>query len=80
MSDVTTLPARVDSSTALEHRPATPHAMRVEDVCDALGLCRTTVNKLVRDGELRSFTIGRARRFTPEAVADFMATREAANR
>ncbi len=38
------------------------------DVCDMLQVSKTFLNRLVRDGKLRSYKIGRLRRFSLEDV------------
>jgi excisionase family DNA binding protein len=53
--------------------PATPLAGSVEHVADRLGVGRTTVYALIKEGHLASIKIGR-RRLVPEmAVEEFLA-------
>lgn len=46
--------------------------LRPEQVAKAMSVSRTAVYALMRSGELRSVRVGRSRRVTPEAVADFV--------
>jgi len=51
---------------------------RPNDLRERYGLSRDVVFKLIARGELRSFTIGRARFITAEAVEEFIREREQA--
>ena len=51
--------------------------LTVPEVCRVLKLGRTTVNGLIRTGELESVTVRRCRRVTPEAVTAFVARQQA---
>lgn len=46
--------------------------LKPEQVATALSVSRTVVYGLMRSGELGSVRVGRSRRITPEAVADFV--------
>ena len=52
-------------------------ALRPEEAAQLLGVSRSTLYELLRHGPSRgglaSFRIGRSRRITPEAIADFVA-------
>lgn len=57
-----------------EFSPAvTPLAYSVTDLTQLLGLCRTTVFALIRDGELASFKVGRRRLVPAGALQAFLA-------
>jgi len=49
--------------------------LTVEEAARRLGLGRTTVYGLIRDGELHSVRIGRARRIPAEALTDLVQRR-----
>lgn len=44
----------------------------VPEVADAFGVCAQTIRRLIANGELESFHIGRAVRVTKSAMLDFM--------
>ncbi|MFR9723558.1 helix-turn-helix domain-containing protein [Streptomyces sp. MS19] len=50
----------------------TPEALTVPEVMSALRLGRSKVYDLIRSGQLRSFTIGRARRVPADALTQFI--------
>ncbi|MFC5803135.1 helix-turn-helix domain-containing protein [Streptomyces formicae] len=52
--------------------PTTHEALTVPEVMSALRLSRFKVYDLIRSGELRSFTIGRARRIPADALRMFI--------
>jgi excisionase family DNA binding protein len=52
--------------------------LRPEEAAKALGVSRTTVFELMRSGALRSVKIGAARRVSATALADYVASLEAA--
>lgn len=51
----------------------TQAAYRPNDVAELLGVKRTTIFNLIRDGELSSFKIGHARVITAESILAFLA-------
>ncbi len=53
--------------------------LKIEEVVRILSLGRSQVYKLITSGELRSIKIGRSRRIPREALADFLASFEAAS-
>jgi excisionase family DNA binding protein len=56
---------------------ATPRAaFGPEEVAQALGVSRDTVDRLVARGELRSFRVGRRRLISADALRDFIDARE----
>ncbi|MFJ1927288.1 helix-turn-helix domain-containing protein [[Kitasatospora] papulosa] len=55
--------------------PTTHRALTVPEVMDALSLSRFTVYNLIRSRELKSITIGRARRIPAESLRTFMETK-----
>lgn len=59
-------------STAL---PTTPEALTVPEVMKALRISRFKVYDLIRSNQLKSFTIGRARRIPADALHNFMQDR-----
>ncbi|KUN64846.1 excisionase [Streptomyces canus] len=59
-------------STAL---PTTHEALTVPEVMTALRLSRFKVYDLIRSNQLKSFTIGRARRIPADALHNFMQDR-----
>ena len=46
--------------------------LKPEQVAIALSVSRTVVYGLMRSGELSSVRVGRSRRITPQAIADFV--------
>ncbi|MEE4541165.1 helix-turn-helix domain-containing protein [Streptomyces sp. V4-01] len=54
---------------------APPQALTVPEVMTALHISRFKVYDLIRSRELPSFTIGRARRISVDAVAAYIRTR-----
>ncbi|MGV9800494.1 MULTISPECIES: helix-turn-helix domain-containing protein [Mycobacteriaceae] len=46
--------------------------LRIPEVQDLLGCCRSKVNKLLRDGDLRSVKIGGSRRIPASALDEFI--------
>lgn len=50
-------------------------ALTVEEAARRLMIGRTTMYALIRDGEIESIPIGRARRVPAEAVVEFARTR-----
>ncbi len=55
-----------------------PLLLRPEDVARVLAVGRSTVFDLIRSGRLRSVKIGHLRRVSATAVAEFVATLDAA--
>ena len=56
----------------------TPCAYSVERAIDVLATSRRTIYEVIRTGELRTYTVGRRRYISAEAVREFIARREAA--
>jgi excisionase family DNA binding protein len=52
-------------------------AYTVAEALHVLNLGRTTLYAEIRAGRLRSFTVGNKRLFTPGALSDYVAAREA---
>lgn len=50
----------------------TPQTLTIPEVMAALRLSRSKVYDLIRSRQLASFTVGRARRVTPESLRDFI--------
>jgi predicted DNA-binding transcriptional regulator AlpA len=53
----------------ISQRPAEKRALRVNDFCDAYGVSRATVYKMMKKGALRTVLIG-GRRVVPVEVAE----------
>jgi excisionase family DNA binding protein len=53
-------------------------ALTVEEAGDRIGVKRTTMYKLIRDGEIESFTIGRLRKIRLAALEEYVKRRAAA--
>ena len=47
--------------------------LTVEEAADRIGVCRSSMFKLIRQGDIRSVKVGRLRRVTPAALEDFVA-------
>ena len=52
--------------------------MSITDAAKALNVSRPTIYKLIQNGTLQTFTIGRRRLVTPEALSNFVKARETA--
>ncbi|MFE5171712.1 helix-turn-helix domain-containing protein [Streptomyces sp. NPDC056634] len=52
--------------------PAVPEALTVPEVMTALRLSRSKVYDLIRSRQLASFTVGRARRVSPDSLRTFI--------
>lgn len=52
--------------------PAAPEALTVPEVMTALRLSRSKVYDLIRSRQLASFTVGRARRVSPDSLRAFI--------
>jgi excisionase family DNA binding protein len=55
-------------------------ALTVVEAGDRIGVKRTTMYKLIRDGEIDSFTIGRLRKVDPAELDAYIKRRSAADR
>lgn len=47
--------------------------LTVDEAADRIGICRSNMFKLIRQGDVRSVKVGRLRRVTPAALEDFVA-------
>jgi excisionase family DNA binding protein len=47
--------------------------LTVEEAAERIGICRSNMFKLIRQGDVRSVKVGRLRRITPAALEDFIA-------
>ncbi|MEE1929830.1 helix-turn-helix domain-containing protein [Streptomyces sp. TRM 70351] len=56
----------------IDTAPGTPEVLTVPEVMTALRLSRFKVYDLIRSKQLRSITIGRARRIPAAALAEFI--------
>jgi excisionase family DNA binding protein len=52
--------------------PIKPVTYSVEQAVKATGLCYTTINKLVREGKLESFKVGKRRLITAKGLHQFI--------
>lgn len=55
-----------------------PLSLNAEDACRALGVGRSTFWKLMKDGEIPFFSVGRRRLITRDALAQFVRRHEQA--
>jgi excisionase family DNA binding protein len=46
--------------------------LTVEEAADRIGICRSNMFKLIRQGDVKSVKVGRLRRITPAALEDFI--------
>jgi len=46
--------------------------LTVEEAAERIGICRSSMFKLIRQGKVESVKVGRLRRVTPAAVEDFV--------
>lgn len=46
--------------------------LTVEEAADRIGICRSNMFKLIRQGDVKSVKVGRLRRVTPTALDDFV--------
>ena len=46
--------------------------LTVEEAADRIGICRSNMFKLIRQGDVKSVKVGRLRRVTPDALEDFV--------
>ena len=46
--------------------------LTVEEAADRVGICRSNMFKLIRQGDVKSVKVGRLRRVTPAALEDFV--------
>jgi excisionase family DNA binding protein len=46
--------------------------LTVEVAADCIGICRASMFKLIRRGEVKSVKVGRLRRVTPAALEDYV--------
>jgi excisionase family DNA binding protein len=46
--------------------------LTVEEAADRIGICRSNMFKLIRQGDVQSVRVGRLRRVTPAALEDFV--------
>jgi excisionase family DNA binding protein len=55
-------------------RPAKPPRLllTVEEAAERIGICRSNMFKLIRQGDVESVKVGRLRRVTPAALEDFV--------
>ncbi len=46
--------------------------LTVEEAADRIGICRSNMFKLIRQGDVKSVKVGRLRRVTPAALEDYV--------
>ena len=61
---------RTAGSPSLEHSPRL--LLTVEEAADRIGICRSNMFKLIRQGDVKSVKVGRLRRVTPAALEDYV--------
>jgi len=54
--------------------------LSITDAAKALNVSRPTIYKEIQQGRLQTFTIGRRRLVTPDALRDYVSQREKAGR
>ncbi len=54
----------------------TPRFYNLEEVAQMLRVSERTVMREIKDGKIRAFKAGRALRFTPEAVEEYIKNQE----
>lgn len=63
-----------DHSHPAPYRDRPPRLLlTVEEAADRIGICRSNMSKLIREGDISSVKVGRLRRVTPAALEDFVA-------
>lgn len=53
-------------------RPPATHLLTPEQACETLNVGRTRLYELMREGTLRSVTIGRSRRIPVQAIDEYV--------
>lgn len=63
-----------DESSGTSQRTESPPRLllTVEEAAERIGICRSNMFKLIRQGDVESVTIGRLRRVTPAALEAFV--------
>jgi excisionase family DNA binding protein len=75
LSDDTTRGLRTSSATnGAPQRTENPPRLllTVEEAAERVGICRSNMFKLIRQGDVESVKVGRLRRVTPAALEDFV--------
>jgi excisionase family DNA binding protein len=58
----------------------TTYSLSIADAAKALNVSRPTIYKEIQNGRLKTFTIGRRRLVSPDALRDYVKLREKAAR
>lgn len=58
------------------HTPETKIGHSIGEVAELTGLCRQTLYNEINNGALRSFKVGRRRLISPQALHDWVRSRE----
>ncbi|QQE10033.1 helix-turn-helix domain-containing protein [Planctomycetota bacterium] len=69
---MTTFNPQSSSSSWIPKQSSDALLLDAEGVASLLGCCSKTVRKLAQRGEIKSIRIGRLRKFTKQAVMDFV--------
>ena len=62
------------------HESPPVHMLRCDQVCQMLQISRSFLHKLVHENKLKSYKLGRLRRFAMEDVLDYLTSNEELNR
>lgn len=62
----------MSSHASTPSQPSPPILVTVQDAADLLGIGRTKLYELILNGEIRTVTIGRARRVPVAALHDYV--------
>jgi excisionase family DNA binding protein len=62
----------LETAAVLESGTPPRLLLTVEEAADRIGICRSNMFKLIRQGEVKSVKVGRLRRITPAALEDFI--------
>jgi excisionase family DNA binding protein len=62
------------------HESLTVHMLRYDQVCQMLQISRSFLQKLVHEKTLKSYKLGRLRRFAMEDILDYLISNEELNR
>ena len=61
-----------ESVASLEAERVPRLLLTVEEAAERIGICRSKMFKLIRQGDVKSVKVGRLRRVTPAALQDFV--------
>jgi excisionase family DNA binding protein len=69
---ITVRPTSAMDETYQRAGPAPRLLLTVEEAAELIGICRSNMFKLIRQGDVQSIKVGRLRRVTPAALEDFV--------